>query len=80
MGLYLGVVDKQLRYFAADGTLVLGPEETALREQHRAEQAELQTEQARQRADQAKSQAVQERHRAERLVQQLRDLGVDVNG
>jgi hypothetical protein len=94
LGLYLGVVDKQLRYFEADGTLVLGPEEIALREQHRAEQAESQAEQAesqaeqeRQRAEQAESQVKQtqlqldqEYQRAERLAQQLRDLGVDLNG
>ncbi len=94
LGLYLGMVDKQLRYFEADGTLVLGPEETALREQHRAEQAEGYAEQAesqakqeRQRAEQAESQVEQtqaqldqERQRAERLAQQLRDLGVEVDG
>lgn len=38
LGLYLGVVDGQVRYFETDGTLVLGPEETALREQQRADQ------------------------------------------
>jgi flagellar biosynthesis GTPase FlhF len=62
--LYLGVVNGQLRYFEADGTLVLGPAETALREREYAE-AE------RQRAEQAQSQAEQERQRAEQ-EQQLR--------
>ncbi len=77
LGLYLGVVDKQLRYFESDGTLVLGPEETALREQHRAEQAESQAEQERQGREAAEQQAEAERQRAERLAQRLRELGVD---
>ncbi len=94
LGLYLGVVDKQLRYFEADGALVLGPEETALREQQRAElaesQAEVERQQAeheRQRAEQAEGQAEVERQgreaaeqRAKRLAQRLRDLGVDLDG
>jgi Uma2 family endonuclease len=70
--LYLGVVNGQLRYFEADGALVLGPEETALREREyaeaerqRAEQAQSQAEQERQRAEQAQSQTEQERQRAE---------------
>lgn len=86
LGLYLGVVNGQLRYFEADGTLVLGPEETALWERRRAERAESKAEQAqsqaeqeRQRAEQAESQAEQERQRAERLAQRLRDLGVDLD-
>jgi len=73
LGLYLGVVDKQLRYFEADGTLVLGPEETALRQQQRAEQAESQVAQTQAQLD-------QERQRAERLAQRLRALGVEVDG
>jgi Uma2 family endonuclease len=94
LGLYLGVVDKQLRYFEADGTLVLGPEETALREQQRAdheqqraeraesqaEQERQQTEQERQAREAAEQQAKQEHQRAERLAQRLRELGVDLDG
>jgi Uma2 family endonuclease len=77
--LYLGVVNGQLRYFEADGTLVLGPAETALREREyaeaerqRAEQERQRAEQERQRAElaelqteQAQSQAEQERYRAD---------------
>ena len=84
LGLYLGVVDGQLRYFESDGARVLGPEESALREmaqakreRQRAEQAQSQAEQERQRAEQAQSQAEQERQRAERLAQRLRELGFD---
>lgn len=64
--LYLGVADGHLRYFAADGTLVLGPAEAALWEQQRADQTQLQLE--------------QERQRAERLAQRLGALGVDPDG
>jgi Uma2 family endonuclease len=63
LGLFLGVRDGRLRYFEPDGTLVLGPEESALREMQRAEQE-------RERAEQAQA-------RAERLAQRLRDLGID---
>lgn len=70
LGLYLGVKDGWLRYFAPDGSLVLGPEETAWRAQECAALAEEQLGQERQRAE-------QERQRAERLAQRLRDLGVD---
>lgn len=37
LGLFLGVADGKLRYFQADGTQVLGPEESALREMERAD-------------------------------------------
>ncbi len=70
--LYLGVKDGWLRYFEPAGTLVLGPEEAALREiqqtaqeRQRAEQAQQQVEQERQRAEQAQQQVEQERQRAE---------------
>lgn len=63
LGLYLGMKEGWLRYFAPDGTLVLGPEETAWRAQECAALAE--------------EQLGQERQRAERLAQRLRDLGVD---
>jgi Uma2 family endonuclease len=89
--LYLGVVNGQLRYFEADGTLVLGPEETALREREYAEAERQRAEQERQRAERAESQAEQAQsqaeaerqgreaaeQQAERLAQQLRELGID---
>jgi Uma2 family endonuclease len=72
LGLYLGVTDGWLRYFAPDGTLVLGPAEAALREmqqteqeRQRAEQERQRAEQERQRAEQAQQDAEQERQRAE---------------
>lgn len=78
LGLYLGVVDGHLRYFESDGTQVLGPEESALREMAQAKRERQRAEQEHQRAEQAQSQAEQERQRAERLAQRLRELGVDL--
>lgn len=72
LGLYLGMQGGWLRYFAPDGSLVLGPEETAWRAQECAARAEEQLGQERQRAE-------HERQRSERLAQRLRDLGVDPN-
>jgi Uma2 family endonuclease len=65
LGLYLGIQEGWLRYFAPDGTLVLGPEETARREKKQAEQAAERAEQERQRAEQAERCVQQERQRAE---------------
>jgi Uma2 family endonuclease len=75
--LYLGIQEGWLRYFAPDGTLVLGPEETARREKEQAEQAEERAEQAEERAEQAEERAEQAEERAKRLAQRLRDLGID---
>jgi Uma2 family endonuclease len=77
LGLYLGIRDGRLRYFAPDGKLVLGPAETALRERaqlrqerQRAKQAEQRAKQAEQQAEQERQQAEQERQRAEYAQQQ----------
>jgi Uma2 family endonuclease len=75
LGLYLGVRGGWLRYFTPDGSLVLGPEETARREKKQAEQAGERAEQERQRAEQAERCVQQERQRAEQAelcVQQER--------
>jgi hypothetical protein len=61
--LYLGVQAGVLRYFNADGNLVLTPEEEA-------EQAQLQAEQAQLQAQEAEA-------RAARLAEQLRALGIE---
>ena len=65
LGLYLGIEQRQLRYFTPDGELVPTPEEAA-------KQAQQQAEQERQRAE-------QERQRAQQLEEKLRSLGVDPN-
>lgn len=57
--------DGWLRYFDRTGTLVLGLEEAALREQEQAEQEQRRAEQA--------------ERRDERLAQHLRELGIDLD-
>jgi Uma2 family endonuclease len=70
LGLFLGVHDRQLRYFTAEGELVPTPQESAVLE---AEQRHL----AQERAEQATQQAEQATQRAERLAAKLRELNVD---
>ncbi|AFY32402.1 Uma2 family endonuclease [Calothrix sp. PCC 7507] len=72
LGLYLGIHQRQLRYFTSDGELVLTPEEAAT-------QAQQQAEQERQRAEQERQRAEQEKQRAEQLEARLRSLGIDPN-
>jgi Uma2 family endonuclease len=68
--LYLGVREKQLRFFTPEGNLVPTPEESAIWEQQQAEQARAQAQQARAQAQQARAQA-------NRLATKLRELGID---
>ncbi len=82
--LYLGVEDRQLRYFTPEGELILTVPETALQERQVAEQATLQAQRATQEAEQAARQcqeaqrlAQQEKARADRLAHYLQSLGID---
>ena len=75
--LYLGVQDRRLRYFDAQGQLVLAPEEDAAQAQQQAQQAQQQAQQAQQQAQQAQQQAQQAQYRADRLAEQLRSLGIE---
>ncbi|ELR97826.1 Uma2 family endonuclease [Gloeocapsa sp. PCC 73106] len=70
LDLYLGIVDRQLRYFSPSGELIPTSEEEAIRERERAQQAE-------ERAQQAEERAQQEREKSERLAARLRALGID---
>ena len=63
LGLYLGVHQRQLRYFTAEGQLVSTPQEAAF-------QAQSLVERERERAE-------RERERAERLAAQLKALGIE---
>ena len=65
LGFYLGINQRQLRYFTPEGELVPTPEEAA--------------KQAQQQAEQAQKQAEQERQKAKQLADKLRDLGIDPN-
>lgn len=68
--LYLGIHDRQLRYFFPDGQLVPTPDEAA---DLATQQAELEA----QRADQEQQRADQGQQRADTLAARLRDLGID---
>jgi Uma2 family endonuclease len=70
LGLYLGIYQGLVRFFAADGQLVPTPEESAQQEAQRAEQEA-------QRAEQEAQRAEQEAQRAERLAAKLRELNID---
>ncbi|MEO1148351.1 MAG: Uma2 family endonuclease [Cyanobacteria bacterium J06638_22] len=70
LGLYLGIRDRQLRFFTPEGILIPTPEEMATAEQQRVE-AE------RQRAEAANQRAEAERQRSEQLAAKLRELGID---
>ncbi|MGL5033689.1 MAG: Uma2 family endonuclease [Microcystaceae cyanobacterium] len=62
LGLFLGVYNRELRYFTADEMLIPTPKEAAIQEQQRADSSELQASLEKQRADQ--------------LAAQLRSLGI----
>jgi hypothetical protein len=77
LGLYLGIFDRKLRYFTADGQLVPTPQEAELEQRQAKEQILLEREQERQAKEQAileKEQAILEK---EKLAQKLRELGID---
>ena len=69
--LYLGIHEKKLRFFTAEGELVPLPEEEM---QQQAEQERQRAEQERQRAEQERQSAEQERQRAEQAEQELERL------
>jgi Uma2 family endonuclease len=66
-----------LRWWDAQGNLLLTGHERADQEHERAEQERQRAEQERQRAEQERQRAEQERQRAEQLAVKLRELGID---
>ncbi|MEM9213270.1 MAG: Uma2 family endonuclease [Cyanobacteria bacterium P01_F01_bin.150] len=79
LGLYLGIYNRQLRYFSPEGELIPTPDEAA---DVAVQQAELEAQRAgleAQRADQEQQRADQERRRADKLAARLRDLGIDLD-
>lgn len=71
LNLHLGIYDRQLRFFAPDGKLILTPEESAQR-------AEAMVEAERQRTEIERQRAETERQRSKRLFAKLQELGVDI--
>jgi Uma2 family endonuclease len=80
-GTYQGLERQWLRFYDAQGAWIPTPQEReeqrAEREYQRAEQERQRAEQERQRAEQERQRAEQERQRADRLVAQLRALGIE---
>ena len=69
LGLYLGLLDRTLRYFKASGELVPTSQEVALAAQERENRQ-------RQRAE-TELELNRERQRTNRLAQKLRELGIN---
>jgi len=74
LGLQLGIHERQLRWFTAEGELIPLPEEA---ERQRAEQEHQRAEQERLRAEQERLRAEQEQQARERLEAYLRSQGID---
>ncbi|MEL7141573.1 MAG: Uma2 family endonuclease [Cyanobacteria bacterium J06643_4] len=77
--LFLGVYNKQLRYFTADKEIVPTPEEAEAAEQQRADAAQQRADAAQERAYAAQERADAAQERANKLAEKLKALGVDVN-
>ncbi|CCI33889.1 conserved hypothetical protein [Microcystis sp. T1-4] len=77
LGLYLGIFDRKLRYFTADGQLVPTPQEAELEQRQAKEQALLEKEQAILEKEQAILEKEREGQAKEKLAQKLRELGID---
>lgn len=65
LGMLLGVVDGELRFFERDGTLIAKPEEEAETQIQRVKEAQRRADEEQRRADDAERHAEQERRRAE---------------
>jgi Uma2 family endonuclease len=83
-GEYFNQVLPWLRWWDAEGNMLLAGDERAVLEKHRAEmekhradQEKLRADQERKRAEMANQQTEQEKHRAVQLAAKLRELGVD---
>ena len=93
LGLYLGVYERKLRYFTAEGELVPTPQEVALQERLEKEQEKLAKEQERLEKEQERSAKEQERlekeqersakeealKQIEKITKKLERLGIDLN-
>jgi len=81
LGFFLGIHERQLRYFSLEGMLISTPQEAAQSEILKVKQARQQVDQVRQqaeqehqRAEEARQQAEQERQRAEEAIAQVKEL------
>jgi Uma2 family endonuclease len=65
LGFFLGIYERQLRYFSLEGALLPTPQEAAQREIQKAKQEQVKAEQERVKAEQERVKAEQERVKAE---------------
>ena len=86
LGLYLGVYEKQLRYFSSKGELVPTPEEAALQEKQQKEYERQQKQLALQQKEYERQQKEYERQqkelalqKIEELTTKLKELGININ-
>ena len=75
--LYLGVYDKQLRFFEPDGKLVPKPDEAAVLAQEEATLAQAEATLAQAEAAAAAQALMSEQQRSAKLAEKLRELGID---
>ena len=77
LGLYLGIYEEKLRYFTAEGELVLTPQEVLTQAEDRVIQAQEAATQAEDRVTQAEDRATQEKQKVEKLAAKLKELGIN---
>jgi Uma2 family endonuclease len=75
--LYLGIYNRQLRFFNEAGQLIPTPEESAQAAEAMVTEERQRAEAERQRAETERQRAETERQRAEKLAAKLRELGID---
>jgi len=85
LGFFLGISDRQLRYFSLEGIMLPTPQEAAKNEILKANQASQRAEWASQRADQESQRADQESQRADQahaelqqVREKMRSLGISL--
>jgi Uma2 family endonuclease len=77
LGLYLGIYERQLRFFTSEDILIPTPEELAQQESERAALEAQRADNEAQRAESEKKQRELAQQKAEKLAAKLRELGVD---
>ena len=84
LGFFLGIHNRQLRYFSVEGAIVPTPQEAAKNEMFKANQAmqiarrsDERAEKESKRAEQESQRAEQEKARADHLAAKLKELGID---
>ena len=80
LGFFLGIHNRQLRYFSLEGALLPTPQEAAKNEILAAKQSARIAEQATQEAEQERQIAEQAKAELQELKAKMRSLGIDLNG